>query len=142
MPEALQDLTVAELERMLDSRKSKLSSLFKKREKVLKELGQIDEDIKGLQGRGGYGLGRKRPRNEKSLRAVVHDVLAANKNGFALDPLSKKVLSSGYQSNSSNFKNVLYQCLYNTKEFIHDEQSGTYRLVSKNGTSKKSRTAK
>ncbi len=137
MPSTLKDCSVSELERMLKARKTELESLIKKREKILKELSVIEKRIKALEGRK-QSTGpkqrrksRKRPKNAKSLRSTVTEVLSRNKKGFALDPLSKRVLATGYKSNSGNFKNVLYQCLYNHEEFVHDEKTGLYRVNSK-----------
>jgi hypothetical protein len=37
-------------------------------------------------------------------------------------------LATGYKSGSSNFKNVLYQTLYNDSKIVHDRKTGNYRL--------------
>ena len=42
--------------------------------------------------------------------------------------LTTKITEAGYKSSSSNFRNVLYQCLYNTKTISFDRATGTYRL--------------
>lgn len=144
MPSTLKDCSVSELERILETRKSELAKLLKNREKLLKDLQRVEKRIKTLEGRKTTGAKRKRKsqkraRNAKSLRKVVTEILSRNKKGVALDALSKKVLATGYKSNSSNFKNVLYQCLYNFDDFEHDKKSGAYRLApktSKNGSEK------
>ena len=137
MPSTLKDCSVSDLERMLKARKSELEILIKKREKKLKELSIIEKRIKVLEGRKQAAgrkrrkTSRKRVKNAQSLRSTVAEVLSKNKNGVALDPLSKRILATGYKSNSSNFKNVLYQCLYNNDQFIHDKKTGLYRVNSK-----------
>ena len=145
MPSTLKDCSVSDLERILKARKSELEILIKSREKKLKELSLIEKRIKVLEGRKQAAgrkkrrTTRKRVKNTHSLRSTVTDVLSKNKNGIALDPLSKRILATGYKSNSSNFKNVLYQCLYNHKEFVHDKKTGLYRVnpkSSKNGSPK------
>jgi len=65
---------------------------------------------------------------EGRLVQVVTEILGKNKAGFSLAKLSEKVLATGYKSSSHDFKNVLYQCLYNTTSIVHDAESGTYRL--------------
>jgi hypothetical protein len=145
MPSTLKDCSVYDLERVLIARKSELKNLIKKREKKLKVLSVIEKRIKVLEGpkqaAGGkkHRTSRKRARHAQSLRSTVTEVLSKNKTGIALDPLSKRILATGYKSNSGNFKNVLYQCLYNNKEFIHDKKTGLYRVnpkSSKNGSAK------
>ena len=145
MPSTLKECSVSDLERMLKTRKSELESLIKKREKRLKELSLIEKRIKVLEGRKResgpkkHRTTRKRAKNAQSLRSTVTEVLSRNKSGIALDPLSKRILATGYKSNSGNFKNVLYQCLYNHDEFLHDKKTGLYRVnskSSKNGSSK------
>jgi len=128
------DLSVAELERILSSRKSKLDSLTKKQTKLQKDLTFVEKQISQLVGRqsaaaaGGRRKVLKRPKNAKPLSQFITEILGKSKKGLTLAGLSEKVLESGYKTNSSNFNNVLYQCLYNSESFFHDEESGCYRL--------------
>jgi uncharacterized coiled-coil protein SlyX len=119
------DLTVAELERMLTTRRSALQELNKRRAKVQKELNKIDAEIHALTGTSGRRRGRRK--NKFSLRQMVLDILKKNKKGHSLADLSRMILDAGYKTASTNFRNVLYQCLYNTSGVYHDEESGTYR---------------
>lgn len=128
------DLSVAELERLLDRRKSKLSNLNKKRDSLQKQLTNVETQIVALEGKPTDGRkrgrrSRKRPKNEKPLQEVVSDVLRRTKRGYTLSDLSEKVLEAGYKSNSTDFKNVLYQCIYKAEEIVHDEETGRYRLA-------------
>ena len=132
MSRAPTGFSVADLERILDERKSQLQELAKRRDLAQKELDKLDAEIQELMGAGGsIGRSRRRRRrvkNEKSLRAVVLELLGKNKKGFALADLSEKVSETGYRSTSRNFRNVLYQCLYNTEGIVHDDATGCYRL--------------
>ena len=124
--------SVADLERILDERKSQLQELAKRRDAAQKELDKIDAEIQEIVGEGGT-IGRlrrrrRRVKNDRSLRAVVLEILGKNKKGFTLADLAGKVTETGYKSSSKNFRNVLYQCLYNTEGIVHDEASGCYRL--------------
>lgn len=136
MPKAPGDMTLAQLEELLSARKSQLESLIRERAKLERELAQIDKKIASLEGDTG-GARRKitlsRPRNEKSLHAVVLELLSKNKKGYTLSDLAKQVLDTGYKTNSTNFPNVLYQCLYNSNKFYHDEKTGTYKLAPTKG---------
>lgn len=120
------DMTVAELERILHTRRSALQELNKRRAKVQKELNRIDAEIQVLTGTSGRQRGR-RTRNKFSLREMVLDLLKKSKKGYSLADLSRMILDSGYKTASTNFRNVLYQCLYNTNGIYHDESTGTYR---------------
>jgi hypothetical protein len=126
MPKVSGDLTVAELERMLNTRRTALRDLNKRRSKIQKELDKVDAEIHELTGEAGRRRGR-RTRNKQSLREMVLDLLKKNKKGYPLADLSRMILDSGYKTASTNFRNVLYQCLYNTAGIYHDEASGTYR---------------
>lgn len=120
------EMTVAELERILNTRRSALQELNKRRSKVQKELDKIDAEIQTLTGASGRQRGR-RSKNKLSLREMVLDLLKKSKKGYSLADLSRIILESGYKTASTNFRNVLYQCLYNTNGIYHDEASGTYR---------------
>jgi hypothetical protein len=119
-------MTVAELERMLNARRTALQELNKRRARVKAELDKIDAEIRALSG----GLMRKRSgrsRNKFSLREIVVDLLKRSKKGYSLADLTQIILDSGYKTGSTNFRNVLYQCLYNQPAIYYDEAAGTYR---------------
>jgi len=127
------DLSVIELQRLLNVRQSERKSLDKRRQKLQKELDVVERRIAQLEGLGhgprGARRAVKRPDNVKSLHEFVKDALSRNKKGCTLEELANKVLSAGYKTHSSNFKNVLYQCIYNSKEVKHDDKTGKYQLV-------------
>ncbi len=132
-------MSLAELEQLLNSRKSRLGDLKKKRTTLEKELTSIVNEIAVLEGPAPKGRGRaagkkkvrrRRSKNAKPLRDVITDLLSNAKKGLALQEIHDGVLASGYKTASKNFKNVLYQCLYHTKSFVHDDKSGTYKVKS------------
>lgn len=130
MTKLANDMSVAQLEKLLHARKSQLDSLTKQRERLQRELDRVERKISSIEGTNGVVRRRpsRRPRNEKSLHALVNELLGKNRKGYSLADLAEKVLESGYKTNSTNFKNVLYQCLYNADEIEHDPTSGNYRL--------------
>lgn len=143
MAKSAEQLTVADLEKILETRRSLLQNMLEQRGKIQRELDRIDSAIRQLQGNerfGGGGSGMAaaavsrgkgpRRRNTVSLRQLVQELLAKNKKGYTLAELTEKVFASGYKSDSTNFRNVLYQCLYNLKDAFHDPETGTYRLKS------------
>ena len=136
MAKSAQGMSVAQIERILNNRKSQLSELASKHNHLMKQLDRDERQLAALEDvRSGRRHVRsrlriKRPRNEHSLRTVVAQVLSKHKKGLPLDPLSKKVLETGYKTHSANFKNVLYQCLYHREEFEHEPETGNYRLAN------------
>lgn len=136
MARVVEEMSVAELERALNNRKTLLERAIQKRDHLKSQLDAVDNDIAVLEGRrpapGSFGPRHPAPlraKNAKSLHQVVTDVLTENKKGLPLAGLHNAVLETGYKTHSKNFKNVLYQCLYNAKEFEHDPGTGRYRLI-------------
>lgn len=130
MAKAVAEMSLAELERALESKRSKVDELLQRREKLQKELEALDEKIRSLAGggkiEGSVRRRRRRAKNEKSLKEHVVECLSRNKKGLALPDLHDKVLEAGYKTHSRNFRNVLYQCLYNLPEVKHDPSTGRY----------------
>lgn len=135
MPRLPKEMTVAQLERALENKRSRLTELTAKREKLQKQLAKTDSEIASLAGRGaaegtGVRRRRRRPKNAKSLRAYVLEILGRSKKGLTIAELDDKVQATGYKSKSRNFRNVLYQCLYNSDEIGQDKETGRYVLKS------------
>lgn len=127
------DMTVAQLEKLLVSKKSMLDGLQKKRDKLQKQLSAVEDKISAVGGvsmdHRGYRKPRKRPKNDRTLLEVVLDVLGENKKGLTLADLSAACLATGYKTGSSKFENTVYQCLYNNSDkILHDPATRTYRL--------------
>jgi hypothetical protein len=127
------DMSIPELLKIIASKKAKLVPLLKKRDQLIREIEATESHIAELQARL---IPVSRPRSTKPrlqnampLRQVVQEVLKRSRKGLPLANLHDRVLASGYKTGSKNFKNILYQCLYNEKEFVHDPTTGRYRLV-------------
>jgi hypothetical protein len=158
MSRADSEISVAELERILDQRKSLVQELGKRRDALHKELAEIQEQLSGIvgasvavngkakvagarrgrpPGSGKKGPGRPRgsknrgarPKNERSLRDVISDLLSKSKKGLTLEELVPKVVEAGYKSNSKNFENMIYQNIYNSEGIVKDAETGCYSLV-------------
>lgn len=122
-------MSVAELEQILEDRKVKAMDLGKRREELQKQLDEIDRQI--LEVMGDHRVIRRRRRrmkNEMSLRSHVLELLGKSKKGYSMADLTAKIMEAGYKSSSRNFRNVLYQCLYNTEGVTFDQVSGCYKL--------------
>ena len=149
---ALRDLTIPQLEKKLLHMKSKLEEM--KREKLLQELNQVDEQIRGLTeaGKGGGAATaaegaaprrgrpkgsknktkgrRRRVKGQKALKHWVQEELGKAKKGLTIDELITNIQANGYQSKSDKFKNVMYQCLFHGEGFQRDAESGRWVLVA------------
>lgn len=133
MAKVVQEMTVAQLEQALLKKKGKLETLLARRDKLQRQLDKVQRQIGGLAGRSEEGGGtqrrkRRRPRNAKSLRTIVMDLLGKSKKGLSISELRERVEQTGYRSRSKNFNNVLYQCLYNTDGIAHEKETGKYIL--------------
>lgn len=119
-------------EQLVSLARQNLAKCLARRDELLKELASIDEEIARLQGLDGAdGRSPRRDRrlsNPMSLKQHVLLILKANLPGYNIHELTEKVLAAGYVTGSNNFRNVLYQCLYNMREVYHDAKSGTYRI--------------
>lgn len=124
------NLSIAELERLLETKKDSLLDLAQRREDLVKQIAELDRVIQQMADLRGMPRRHqpKRMANSTTLRAVMLDVLKKNKKGFKLDDLASKITESGYRSASRNFSNVVYQCIYNTPEVELDAKTGCYRL--------------
>ena len=70
-------LSVADLERILEERKVKAIDLTKRREEIQKQLDDVERQLGELLGEGRVSTrGKRRVKNEMSLRQCVLDVLA------------------------------------------------------------------
>lgn len=134
MARAASDFSLAELERILDERKSQAHELGKRRDQLNKELAKIEAELQGIVGTKRKGARKgvrsgKRVKNERSLREVLFDILAKAKKGCTLADLEVKVPEAGYKSSSKNFSNMIYQCLYNSEGISKDPETGCYHLA-------------
>src|SRR5262245_37316745 len=127
------DLTVAQLERLLNKRRARLEALTQRRDSLLKQLARVDEQIAAIGGLPAEGQKvrrkRKRPKNTMTLLQAVTDVLGQHKKGITLKELAQKIRQKGYKTVSTNFENTIYQIIYNNRDKVaHDAKTKTYRL--------------
>ena len=134
------EFSLADLEQILDERKSQAHELGKRRDQLTKELAKIELELQGILGTKRRGRPKKsgpkkkgvrrgkRLKNERSLREILFDLLGKSKKGITLADLEPKVLEAGYKSSSKNFSNMIYQCLYNSQGVVQDPETGCYRI--------------
>ncbi|HMP72947.1 MAG TPA: hypothetical protein PKE55_06735 [Kiritimatiellia bacterium] len=137
---------IAEIER----RKKKLGKLESKRVALVKQLVAIEEEISSLGGTTSSGdaprkpgkRGRppkavkatktrrktgKRPKNTASLPEAMVAVMSKDTPMKAAD-IAAAVTASGYKSNSSNFKTIIFQTLGREKKLFAKKARGEYVL--------------
>jgi hypothetical protein len=129
MAREVASLSLVDIEKLIEQRQNQIEALLVKRDQLESEIERIDRAIQALLTSGTSTRVRRLPKNVSSLRVVMLSVLGKNKKGLPLDELAQQISDTGYKSNSRNFKNVVYQCIYDTPEVEHDEATGTYRVA-------------
>ena len=122
------NLTLDQLERMLNQRRKELSRLTRKRATAQRRLNDIDNRIRRLGGstvtvRGG-GC---RARNDQSLVEVIHGVLQKAARPLRVSAIADAASASGYRSSSANFRGIVNQMLIKDPRFT-SQNRGFYQL--------------
>lgn len=146
---AIDSMSVAELEAALAQKKSYMSDLLTRRSELERELASIEGELATLgasapkkrgrppgaksakktrkkSGRGGQT--GPRPKNKLTMKGAVTKALQDAKDGLTLAETAAAVKKLGYRSNSDNFENVVYQCLYNNKKDFPKGKDKKYRV--------------
>src|SRR4051812_47603360 len=116
------NLSIAQLQRVLNEKKSELDKLYRQRNELQKRIGLVDKQIErvggGVNGMRGFGRGMvggggagSRPRNERSLLDVIEGVLRDNGKPMKVGDIMDAVLGTGYRSGSANFRGIINQTL-------------------------------
>src|SRR3712207_282080 len=112
---SLEQMSIAQIERMLESRRSQLNEKEKERRRLQQQLQRVEEDIRRLGGTvgGGGGAGGRggngRARNEKSLVATLEHILKTNGKPMKVGDIADACTKCGYRSNSANFRAIVNQ---------------------------------
>jgi len=117
-------MSISDIESILAQRRGELTKLRKQRAEVERELTRLDRKIESLGGgrsRGG------RARNEKSLTAILEDVLQKSGKPMQVGDIVEKVQGAGYRSSSANFRGIVNQTLIRDKRFSSAGR-GMYQL--------------
>src|SRR5437868_10120044 len=101
------ELTIAQLERMLQNRRGQLNQKVKERSKLQKKMDQLDRQIRALG--GGASAGGGRVRNQQSLVQTMEAVLRKSGKPMRVADIMNGALSDGYRSNSGNFRGIVNQ---------------------------------
>ena len=122
------NLTLDELERMLNRRRRDLSRLSRKRATAQKRLDDIDDRIQRLGG-GSVAMrgGGRRARNDQSLVEVIHAVLQKAARPLRVSAIADAANTAGYRSSSANFRGIVNQMLIKDPRFS-SQSRGFYQL--------------
>ena len=119
------NLTIAQLESLLQGRRSELTKLERQRGKLVRKLAQLDSRISALGGgRGGAG---GRAQNKMSLNDMIISVLGKSGKAMGVGDIESAVRAGGYRSNSANFRSIVNQSLIKDKRFASAGR-GLYQL--------------
>ena len=112
------NLTIAQLQRVLNDKQSELNKLHRQRANLQKRLDQIDRHIARVGG-GVNGLrgGGVRARNERSLLDTIEGVLTKAGKPLSVSAILEGVHATGYRSGSANFRGIVNQTLIKDKRF-------------------------
>ena len=128
-------LTINQLERLLQKRRTSLDALMRERSHLEKRLATIDGRIRALSGGaavGSMGLTRGgRARNPMSLVAAMQEVLTKAGKPLNVGDIVDKVNGLGYQSNAANFRALVNQTLIKQRKLFANAGRGMYEINKK-----------
>ena len=118
------DLSIVELEHILDDHRHQLHQLSRERARLQKRLEDVDRRIHELHG---DGHGAARARNQHSLMDTIEVVLGEAGKPIRVSEIARRVLAAGYQTRSSDFRGIVNQTLIKDDRFVSAGR-GMYRL--------------
>jgi len=131
MPRLPQDLSVAELERILGRRRVEITSLTQERDRLQRQLAVIDNKIRGLAGQGATAFvtnGGGRARNATSLIETLSQVMGKSGKPMSVGDILQGVLESGYRSTSPKFRGIVNMTLVKERKRFTNTSRGMYEL--------------
>jgi hypothetical protein len=120
------DFSIAELERMLKTRRSKVAALDRTRAKLQKRLDTIGAKILALG--GSASSGGTRAKNKVGLNDSIEGLLRKKGDAMSVGDIVSGVLAAGYNSKSANFRGIVNQALIKDKRFVKAGSRGLYQL--------------
>ena len=135
---------IAQLERILQERRSELNRLERQRSELQRKLDGVDRQITKLNGslrgrRGGGGAGGGgggRARNEVSLVEAIQSALREAGKPMRVGEIVDAVQAGGYRSNSANFRGIVNQTLIKERKRFAAADRGLYQLKGGGGEPK------
>lgn len=132
----LSNLPIRELQTEIRRRERRLEALHRRRDKLAGQLCDIEAELLEAGGAIGAIVGRKRPRNERSLADALAALLATK--ALSVTEAAEQVQSAGYRTTSPNFRTIVNQTLIKDPRFKRVER-GRYAAKGGVGAKKSSR---
>ena len=129
MPKAA--MTIAALEQFLEKQKSRLKGLQKKRESLVADIAEVNEQIALLMGSTAAAPEKARPvrrKAGKTLRQSILEVLKASPQPMTTREIAEAVTKAGYKSTSKNFIALVRLFCYRSDEL---QRKGKGKFVVK-----------
>ena len=149
-PKASSNLSISELESMLQSRRHELSDLSSRHASLTKQLQEVEAHMASLGGSPAKRRGRPpkgasagpvsapkaggtgtRVKNTKSLVESLEEVLSASTEPMKVGDIVDGVLKSGYKTKSDNFRGIVNQTLIKERKRFGNAGRGLYVSKSK-----------
>ncbi len=111
----LTDMSITALQSEIKRREKHAKSLQKRREKLVKQLAEIDAEIASIGGLSGGARGGRRPRNDSNLPEALVGVLTGKT--MSVTEAADAVQKAGYITTSPNFRTIVNQALIRDKRF-------------------------
>jgi len=127
-------ISLAELERIIQKRKRQLHRLTRERRRAEAVLRKIDQEITRIGGNGNVS-GGGRARNAMSLARMIEAILQEAAKPLSISDIIAAVTRRGYQSTSSNFRQVVSLTLIKDARFKNVDR-GVYALKSSSAVGK------
>jgi len=113
-------MTTAELRAELRRRDSSLRKLENRREKLARQLVEVEGEIRSMGGTADIGttargMVRRRPRNDMNLADSLVKMLSGKT--MSVTEAAEKVVEAGYRTTAANFRTIVNQTLIRDKRF-------------------------
>jgi DNA-binding transcriptional MerR regulator len=135
---------IAQLERILEDRRTEVNRLERLRSELQRKLDGVDRQIAKLAGglrglRGRRGGGGIRARNEVSLVEAIETAMRNAGKPMRVGDIVDAVQGAGYRSNSDNFRGIVNQTLIKERKRFAQASRGVYQLKGGGGEKGKSK---
>ena len=120
MSSSLDNLSFDELQREMRRRERDMKRLVTKRDRLLTQVREVEDEIQSLGGAGAFGVTaggrpRRRPRNDSSLSEALLNLL--KNTTMSVTEAAEEVQRAGYQTTSSSFRTIVNQTLIKDPRF-------------------------
>ena len=117
-------MTTAELQAELKRRERSVRKLERRRERLLADLGEVEQLLAAEGALSASGGIRRRPRNEMNLVDSLSGVLKGKT--MSVTEVTQAVQQAGYMTTAANFRTIVNQALIREKKTFKKVARGQY----------------